>query len=81
MRWFCSIIAAFWSEILTFITKLSGLHLTLTPDLAILELNLDDIPPQLRHHILTCRQDDYSETMENSLTYRSNQVGEFFMSQ
>lgn len=58
----------FWKEVENLITEISGLRLTHAPDLAILDLNLDDIPNPIRtviHHIFLAARMSIGRMWEN----------------
>lgn len=55
MWWSCPLLSNFWSQIADLIIELTGYHISLSPELAILDINLVDIPLCFRtiiHHIL-----------------------------
>lgn len=46
--WLCSLIPFFWSEVSDIIVELTNYSLTLSPDLEILDISLDNIPYHFR---------------------------------
>lgn len=69
MWWSCPLFSNFWSDITDLMIELTGCHLTLSPELAILDISLVDIPYHFRtiaHHILLAALYIDSQIMETT---------------
>lgn len=54
MWWSCPVISTFWSSVADLVTELTNFNLSLSPELAILDLSINNIPWHFRtiiHHI------------------------------
>lgn len=79
MWWSCPIISPLWIIVQALIVEITGLQLSLSPELAVLDMGLFDLPRPLQvtiHHVLLAAR--ISIAMENPnhpLTHRTLQPG------
>lgn len=52
MLWSCKYLSKFWSLIFRLLLNITGILLPLLPGLAILNIDVEDIPPPLRHVVI-----------------------------
>lgn len=71
MWWVCPIISPFWLQVQALISEITGLQISLSPELAVLDIDLFDLPRPMQviiHHILLAARISIARLWKTSTT-------------